>query len=508
MHCAYAQCRDRESIEFPGKALVRILLAFDVALAFNPTLSSVRSLMSNPPLSSLSAVAVSGRSPLRLSHPSAAAQEVGLLRRSILTNMTAGCLGMLTFRALPSSASTPKDLQWPASTLDVSKFPYVLSNSERKTIRREVGPRIWAFDQNIGIYYVQVPIRMTVIAMDTGGLFVYAPVAPTGECLALLQPLIDSHGPVKYIVLPSVAVEHKVVAGAFARLFPSAEFYATDKQYSFPVPQLSFRDGLPRWTKPLPTSSRDSSMWGGEFEHEVLEVKPGPGSEYQDATFFHKPSKTLLLCDALYATDGEPPPILTSTPTLTRALLFHARDSPDELVEDTPEARRKGWRRIILLANFFFPGGAKVDLGLGPIATALKNINYPLGWGGWLPFNWREGMDVKAFEAYSAKGKPTIFSIIQIILARGDSGQATQRWVDKVKQWNFERVIPAHLDAPLAIGPSQFAETFDFIRSGRNQVRFCDEDVAFLRKAEETVLSFSVFRSKLGPLRGNFCGLI
>lgn len=44
----------------------------------------------------------------------------------------------------------------------------------------------------------------------------YAPVAATRECLALLQPLIDAHGPVKHIVLPAVAVEHKVSAKVLA----------------------------------------------------------------------------------------------------------------------------------------------------------------------------------------------------------------------------------------------------------------------------------------------------
>lgn len=428
-------------------------------------------------------------------------------RRSVLSKTAAIGAGTVITAADKSDASVPDDTRWPLSAFDVSKFPYILSNSDRKTILREISPRMWMFDQNIGIYYVQVPIRMTVIAMETGGLFVYAPVAPTTECLTLLQPLIDRYGSIRYIVLPSVAVEHKVVAGAFARLFPSAEFFVTDRQYSFPIPQRSFRDGLPSWTKPLPPTSQGLKMWDGEFEHEVLTVKPGPGSEYQDATFLHKPSKTLLLCDALFATNGEPPAILTSTPKLTRSLLFHARDSANELVVDTPAARRKGWRRIVLLSNFFFPGGAKVDLGLGPILAALKNIKYPLGWGGWLPFRWREGMDIKAFEAYSAEGKPTIFTIIQIILARGDSGQATQRWVDTVKEWDFKRVVPAHLDAPLSIGPAEFAQTFDFIREGRNQVRFCDEDVAFLRKAEEGVLRFSVYKSKLGALVGNRCDL-
>ena len=112
-----------------------------------------------------------------------------------------------------------------------------------------------AFDQLIGIYYVHVPIRMTVVAMESGGLFVYAPVAPTKECLALLQELIDQYGPVRNIVLPSVAVEHKVNAGPFARAFPSAEFYAVDQQYSFPIPLPSLFLGLPRWTKPLPRCS-------------------------------------------------------------------------------------------------------------------------------------------------------------------------------------------------------------------------------------------------------------
>ena len=37
------------------------------------------------------------------------------------------------------------------------------------------------------------------------------------------------------IILPSVAPEHKVLAGPFARQFPKARLYAVDKQYSFPL---------------------------------------------------------------------------------------------------------------------------------------------------------------------------------------------------------------------------------------------------------------------------------
>lgn len=76
-----------------------------------------------------------------------------------------------------------------------------------------------------------------------------------------------------------------------------------------------------------------------------------------------------------------PPPILTSDPEYVRALLFHARDEAGQIPEDTPKNRRKGWRRIILYANFFIPGAAIADAGLGPVSVALKQPTYPLGWG-------------------------------------------------------------------------------------------------------------------------------
>lgn len=162
--------------------------------------------------------------------------------------------------------------------------------------------------------------------------------------------------------------------------------------------------------------------------------------------------------------------------------------------------------------NFFVPGSAVADLGLGPVLAAARSPGYALGWGGWQPLTWRSPEAEKAsFDAFSAGGKPTLLPIIQIILSRGDSGAATRRWVDKVASWDFVRVVPAHLDAPLAIGPTEFAAPFAFLRNedGRNEVRFCDEDVKLLRDLENGVLNFSVYKSKLGVLRGQrSCGLV
>ena len=113
------------------------------------------------------------------------------------------------------------------------------------------------------------------------GLVVYAPVAPTEECLLLMRELIAAHGPARDIVLPSVAVEHKVKARPFARAYPTANFYVADQQYAFPLNLPAAFLGLPPWTRPLPRSSAGSDLWGGALEHEVLTVKPGIGSMFQ-----------------------------------------------------------------------------------------------------------------------------------------------------------------------------------------------------------------------------------
>ena len=122
-----------------------------------------------------------------------------------------------------------------------------------------------------------------------------------------------------------------------------------------------------------------------------------------------------------------------------------------------------------------------------------------------MPFSWTPEAEIESFDAYSAGGLPTVYTIVQIILSRGNSGEATLEWVDKVKQWPFKRVIPAHLDAPLNIGPKEFSETYDFIRKGKNEVRYCNDDVVVLQKAEEGPLNFSVYKSKLGLLQGKKC---
>ncbi|HEY9909344.1 MAG TPA: DUF4336 domain-containing protein, partial [Thermosynechococcaceae cyanobacterium] len=119
----------------------------------------------------------------------------------------------------PSLNSQPQSSQpgdwswrfWPSLPL----YPY----GQRRTLRQEVvKDTIWTFDQVQGVLYTVVPIRMTVVRLEAGGLLVYAPVAPTIECIRLVQELVAQHGDVKYILLPtSSGLEHKIFVGPFAR---------------------------------------------------------------------------------------------------------------------------------------------------------------------------------------------------------------------------------------------------------------------------------------------------
>ena len=160
---------------------------------------------------------------------------------------------------------------------------------------------------------------------------------------------------------------------------------------------------------------------------------------------------------------------------------------------------------ITWLFNFFIPGATQADIGLKPLLRL--DPKYECGWGGWQPFAWRADSEAASFAAYSANGQPTLLPIIQIILNRGVGDGSLQAWVRKVQRWKFDRVVPQHLDAPLAIGPAEFAKPFQFAASGGNEVRFCDEDVALLREAERGPLAFSVGKTELGPLTGAACDL-
>ena len=97
-------------------------------------------------------------------------------------------------------------------------------------------------------------------------------IAATKECLSLIKDLVDRYGPVKHIVVGSVALEHKVYAGVMAQKFPKAQVWLTPGQYSFPVnlPD-TFLGFPPSRTKLVPQRAEDApSEWTKDFDFLTL----------------------------------------------------------------------------------------------------------------------------------------------------------------------------------------------------------------------------------------------
>jgi hypothetical protein len=142
----------------------------------------------------------------------------------------------------------------------------------KKTLKTEIVPdKIWTFDQKFGILNVQVPLRMTVVKLSDGGLFVYNPVAATPECVGMLKELADKYGPIKHIVVGSVALEHKVYAGVLAQKFPKAQVWLTPGQYSFPVDLPDSFLGFPSSrTKTMPKPEDAPEEWKKDFDFLTL----------------------------------------------------------------------------------------------------------------------------------------------------------------------------------------------------------------------------------------------
>ncbi|HEY9752190.1 MAG TPA: DUF4336 domain-containing protein [Coleofasciculaceae cyanobacterium] len=352
---------------------------------------------------------------------------------------------------------SPRDWAWSFWPL-LPIYPY----GQRRTLRQEVlNGSIWTFDQLQGILYVTVPIRMTVIKLEEGGLLVYAPVAPTRECLRLMRQLEAEHGPVQYIILPTTSgLEHKVFVGPFARQFPTAQVYVAPDQWSFPVRLPLSWLGLPRKRTVLLPPNSSQTPFGNQFDYAILgPIRLGIGL-FEEVAFFHKRSQTLLVTDTVLSVPNDPPAILQLDPY---PLLFHARDDAFDQVEDSPTTRRKGWHRIALFAFYFRPQALEVVETGQSLKDAQKAPDRSRkALFGWYPFRWKEDWK-RSFESLRGGGRLFVAPILQTLILNRAPQEVTD-WVNHVASWPFHRIIPCHLDAPLRGSPHQFRQAFSFLR--------------------------------------------
>ncbi len=388
----------------------------------------------------------------------------------------------------------PEDFSWsfwPAVPL----YPYGI----RRTLRTEVvKDRVWTFDQVQGILYVVVPIRMTVVQLEAGGLLIYAPVAPTPECIRLVKELVAQHGDVKYIILPTISgLEHKVFVGPFARRFPDAQVFVAPNQWSFPVNlPLSWLGFPSKRTQILPEDS-SQAPFADQFDYAILGPIDLGLRPFEEVAFFDKRSRTLLVTDSVLSVPEEPPAIVQIDPY---PLLFHAKDDVSDVVEDTEANRRKGWQRISLFAFYFQPSALEVVKMGQSIRDAVKASDRSRkAYFGWFPFRWKQEWK-RSFEALRGGGRLFVAPILQsLILNRAP--KETIDWADKVASWNFQRIVPCHFDSPIEVRPRQFRQAFTFLEkqsfmgeglNGSESQLLPEEDFELLKGLDENLIRFRI----------------
>ena len=356
---------------------------------------------------------------------------------------------------MTTTPPAPASQQWPWWPL-LPLYPY----GRRRTLVRELIPgRVWSFEQLQGVWYVAVPIRMTVLRLDRGGLLLYAPVAPTAELLAAVRTLEERHGPVCTIVLPtSSGLEHKLPVPAMARAFPQAEVWVSPAQWSFPV-------ALPLPWLGFPAGRTRVLFEDGEPHAEQLAWCPlgpldlGLGS-FLEVACLDRASGCLLVTDALVSLPAEPPAIFDLDPT---PLLFHARERGDQPLRDTPELRRRGWRRLLLFANYLRPA----PLDVPPLPEVLRQAlapgcRDPRSHFGLYPFRWRPEWEAEAAALTDPPGGRLQVAAVLERLVFPRQRQPLLRWIRELAgQGEARWLVPAHYEAPLPISPEQLRDLAD-----------------------------------------------
>jgi Domain of unknown function (DUF4336) len=456
-------------------------------------------------------------------------------RRTFLQSVTAIAGGMASIAASPISAvaasqhqqppylipSPPltSELSWPIGKVAFSLLPLAGTSTRRATVETDVVPdTIWTHDQIQGIVNVNVPVRQTVVKLSTGGLWVHNPVAPTPQLLKMMQRLVDQYGPVKHIVLGSVALEHKATLGAFASHYPDATVWVQPGQWAFPVPlPIEFYGLVQRGRRlqeiPVPGAQPKQPCkyryyarepeWLSDFDYEVL----GPFrfqsvGGFSETAFYHRDTSSLIVTDTVVSITEDAPAIVQEDP---RALLYHARDTALDPVVDSTEARRKGWRHMVQFGLVFFPSHISVKTVSEALREAkevppeLRNLGEGAIPGSTLyPWSWdANDADVESFRAISENGKlfcPPILT--KLILDR--EPDRTLEWVDRVSKRfrNMKRIIPCHLNNNIAVnGADEFYHAFDPLRSRPDNLvpqRALAEDLALLQKASDLLTSYGV----------------
>lgn len=145
---------------------------------------------------------------------------------------------------------------------------------------RQLDQNLWVAEQRQRFYGLEVGSRMTVIRLADGSLLLHSPIGLVPE----LRRELDALGKVRFAVAPNRV--HHLHAGDVARAYPGTKLWAAGG-VERKRPDLEI-EGVLGDEPPDPWRDEVGQVRfrGRPFENEVV--------------FFHRASRTLLLCDLAF----------------------------------------------------------------------------------------------------------------------------------------------------------------------------------------------------------------
>jgi hypothetical protein len=149
-------------------------------------------------------------------------------------------------------------------------------------VPKPVAEGVWIVDSGpISAFGLSLPVRMTVIRLANGDLWLHSPTRHNER----LQNELERHGRIRHLVAPNVA--HWTFVRDWQQRCPDAVTWA--------APSLRERSQVKKSGVRLDRDLGEMPPpeWTGEMEQVIV---PG-GAGFREVGFFHKPSRTLVLTD-------------------------------------------------------------------------------------------------------------------------------------------------------------------------------------------------------------------
>jgi len=192
---------------------------------------------------------------------------------------------------------------------------------------RQLAEDLWVAERPQSFYGLPVGTRMTVIRLAGERLLLHSPVALDPE----LRAQLDALGRVGFAVAPNRV--HHLYAGEVARSYPGARLWVAPG-LERKRPDLVFEAVL---------TDEAPAEWRGQVDQVFFRGRPYEN----EVAFFHRASRTLLLCDLAF---NFGPSAATPTRLLMKLLRSYGRLGPsklDPLLIRDRRAARQSLERIL-----------------------------------------------------------------------------------------------------------------------------------------------------------------